>query len=1082
MKREHSANKKKKVTMRHYLWLTALCTLAFINIAYAQDSHTITGTVTDEETGATLPGVNILIVGTSTGTTTNLEGDFELETGNPDATLRFSYIGYEELEIPLDGRTSLDVMLVPTILSADELVVVGYTSQERRNISGSIAVVEVENMNTISSGQVTRGLQGSASGVTVVSSGQPGSSPKVRIRGINTFGDDTPLYIVDGVPTQNIENLNPQDIQSMSVLKDAASASIYGARAANGVIVITTQRGEGAVQVNYNGYAGYDIPHRGNVWNLLNPQEMAELRWRAIENSGGDPRPDPQYGSGSEPVLPDYLMPAGRMEGEVDHDSYYLIPEYTDPAQLSTFNQIVRANPNGTNWYEEIFSPALSMNHDISVSGGGEQGNFYVSVNHLDQQGTLKNTYNRRSTIRANSQFNVSENFRIGENLAFSQTNNPTVGTLTEGSAIGMSFRQQPIIPVYDIMGNYAGSAPTNMGNAHNPLALLDRMANNRTDVSRLFGNAFVEFDFLNHLSFRSSFGGDLRSISRRSFSYPSYERSENSTTNSFSASSDYRQEWNWSNVLTYQQEIANLHNLEIMAGTEAFRARGQDVGGTTQGYFSFNPNYTNLTTGSGTRTNFSENYQNSLLSFFGSINYNYDSRYILSATIRHDGSSRFDRNKWGTFPAASVAWRLTQESFMENRFSWLSDLRLRAGIGVMGNEMNVNANNPYTLFAGNQSSSYYPIDGSNSQIALGFEQDRIGNPNARWEKNVTGNIGFDAILFSDRVELSAEYYWKDVTDLLYNPELPGTAGAASQPFVNVANMQNRGIDASINARGNIGTQMQYRAGVNVTSYRNEIIKISEGIDYFTQDGRRFSGSAIIRNEVGQPVSSFYGYKIAGFWNSQSEIDEANTSSPSGTYQTDVAVGRYRYADIDGDGEITPDDRTFLGDPNPDFTYGINLGLDYRNFDFTAFFYGSQGNDIWNNVKWWTDFYSNFEGAKSKRALYDSWTPENQNASLPIQDTGGGFSSSTVPNSYFVEDGSYLRLRTVVIGYSLPVGVTGAIGASRARIYLQGSNLFTLTGYDGLDPEIGGGNTNYGIDEGAYAPARQILLGLNLSF
>lgn len=1080
MKRAHATHEK-RVGIYRKLCLSAFLPLALFYSAFAQDSQTITGTVTDAETGSTLPGVNILVVGTTSGTTTNSNGEFELTADDANASLRFTYIGYEELEVPLEGRTTLDVVLTPTIFSADELVVVGYTTQERRNISGSIAVVEVENMNTISSGQVTRGLQGSASGVTVVSSGQPGDSPKVRIRGINTFGDDTPLYIVDGVPTQDIENLNPQDIESMSVLKDAASASIYGARAANGVIVITTQRGQGAVQVNYNGYTGYDIPHSGNVWNLLNPQEMAQLRWMAIENSGGDPRPDPQYGSGAEPVLPDYLMPAGAMEGEVDHSSYYLIPEYSDPSQLSTFNQIVRANHEGTNWYEEIFSPALSMNHDISVSGGGEQGNFYVSLNHLDQQGTLKNTYNRRSTIRANSQFNVSENFRIGENLAFSQTNNPTVNTLTEGSAIGMSFRQQPIIPVYDIMGNFAGSAPTNMGNAHNPLALLERMANNRTDLSRLFGNAYAELDFLNHFSFRSSFGGDLRSISRSSFSYPSYERSENSTTNSFSASSDYRQEWNWSNVLTYQQEIANLHNVEVMVGTEAFRARGQNVGGTTQGYFSFNPNYTNLSTGSGTRTNYSNKFQNSLLSFFGSLNYNYDSRYIISATIRRDGSSRFDRNKWGTFPAASVAWRVTQESFMQD-VSWLSELRFRAGMGVMGNEMNVDANNPYTLFAGNQSSSYYPIDGSNSQISLGFEQDRIGNPDARWERNVTGNVGFDAILFNDRVELSAEYYWKDVTDLLFDPELPGTAGAASQPYVNVANMQNHGIDASINTRGNLGNQLQYRAGLNFTSYKNEIVKISEGIDYFTQDGRRFSGSAIIRNEVGQPVSSFYGYQIVGFWNSQSEIDDANANAPSGTYQTDVAVGRFRYADIDGDGEVTPDDRTFLGDPNPDFTYGINLGLDYRNFDFTAFFYGSQGNDIWNNVKWWTDFYSNFDGAKSKRALYDSWTPENQNASLPIQDTGGGFSSSTVPNSYFVEDGSYLRLRTVVIGYSLPINVTSAIGASRARIYLQGSNLFTLTGYSGLDPEIGGGNTNYGIDEGAYAPARQLLLGLNLSF
>lgn len=1062
-----------------------------LNQVQAQDQHEVSGTVTDAASGESLPGVNVLLVGTDRGTTTDMQGNFSMTVPSDDETLRFTYIGYETVEENIEGRSELAITMGSSVISGEELLVVGYSSQQRRDMTGSIASVDMDafSKEAVSGDLVTRGLQGRVSGVSVLSSGQPGEAPDIRIRGINTFGNNAPLYVVDGVPTSNINDLSASDISSMQVLKDAAAASIYGSRAANGVIVVTTNRGSGGVQVNYSGSFGFEVPGQTNPWNILSPQEQAELRWMAIENSGGDPRPDAQYGDGANPVLPDFIQPDGAMEGDVDMDDYNVIPEYSSSGQLGGFNRIVRANKEGTDWFNEIFSPAATSNHELSVNGGSEMGNYLFSVNYTDQEGTLMRTFREKYGIRANTSFNIGERVRIGENLSYSVSENPQVAALTEGSAIGMAYRNQQIIPVRDVMGNFAGTFGSGLGNAQNPVANMDRTRNNNSSNERLFGNAYIEADLTENILFKSSFGGEIFTGSSRSFAYPSYERAENATTNSMSVSSYEGRNYTFTNTLKYVNTFAEAHDVELLLGGELYKNWGSSVGGTTQGFFSFNPDYTNLNTGSGTQTNFNSFYEDALMSAFTRIDYSYDDRYIFSGTIRRDGSSRFLNNQWGWFPAASIGWRISNEQFM-SEVDWVSDFRFIAGYGIMGNQINVDPNNPYTLFAGNSAGSYYSIDGSNTGTQLGFAQSRIGNPDAKWESNVNSNIGFDGIFFEDKLEVSFEYYWKDVKDLLFAPELPGTAGAATVPTVNVANMANRGVDMSITTFRNISDDFQLNASLTLTSYYNEITAIADGIDYFSQESRRFDGNNFIRNEVGQSVSSFYGYQIEGFWNSQGEVDDADASAPSGTYQTDAAEGRFRYADTNGDGEITSDDRTYLGDPNPDFTYGINLGANYKNWDFSAFIYGSQGNDIWNQVKWWTDFYPNFQGGKSETALYDSWTPNNQNATAPIQENEGSFSSNAVPNSYYVEDGSYLRLRSLQIGYNLPVDMLTRLGVSSLRIYAQGNNLFTITGYSGLDPEVGfftgsgagGGSTNFGIDEGQYPTFRQYTMGVNISF
>ncbi|MDJ1484746.1 TonB-dependent receptor [Cytophagaceae bacterium YF14B1] len=1059
---------------------------------------TVTGKVTDDK-GEGVPGVSVVLKGTTTGTVTNTEGVYSLTVPDGSGTLVFSFIGYTTQEVAIGNRTTVDVTLGADVTALNEVVVVGYGTQQKKDLTGAVAVVNVDQMTKQPTAQVENMLQGQAAGVTVLGSGQPGQSPRVQIRGFNTFGNNQPLYVIDGVPTQNINDINPNDIQTMQVLKDAGSASIYGSRAANGVVIITTKKGASKIKVTYDAYYGVQVPKGGNVWNTLSPQGMADLRRVAKINSGAATNNDEQYREVDNTfVLPDYLV-AGTTYGAqlqagnpaLNESLYNVNPNYTSKDEYDKFYRIVRANKSGTDWFHEIFKNAPITSHNLSLSGGGDQGSYFFSVNYFNQQGTLINTYNKRYTIRSNSQYNVSKHIRIGENLAFSVTDNPRVATLDEGSAIGHAFREQPIIPVYDIAGNFAGSFAKDMGNARNPVAIQKRTANNRGLSNRLIGNIYGEVDLFNHFTARTSFGGELYNWNSRSFSFPEYENAENNTANSYTEQNGSGFNWTWTNTVNYHQNFNQIHDIKVVVGTEAYNAVDKTLGGTTQGYFSFDPNYTNLTTGAASPTNYSTNLSNSLFALIGRVDYNLKDKYLLGFVVRRDGSSKFLKTQYGWFPAVSAAWRISQEEFMKN-ISWLTDLKLRAGYGSLGNQLNVRAGNAFTTYGSNRSSTYYDLGGTNSTTVFGINRTQIGAPNAKWESVINSNVGLDATLFSGALDVTVDYYNKEIRDLLYNPELPGTAGSATAPFINVAQMRNQGLDASVTGHINVTNDLKLNITGTITTYNNKILKVSNGAGYFDEEGRRFNGSFIVRNQVGSPLGSFFGYKLNGFWDDQAEIDAANEEARSATgnatavYQSDIKVGRFRYADINGDGRITDADRTVLGNPNPKFTYGLNISATYKNFDFFIFLYGSQGNDIWNNVKWWTDFYPNFLGAKSKTALYDSWTPEHHNAKAPIQETGGSFSTTSVPNSYYVEKGSYLRAKNVQLGYSLPTSLLQKVRVERLRVYVQAANLFTLTKYSGVDPEVGftnaDRNTTFNIDEGAYPNQRQFIMGLNLTF
>ncbi|SEW03060.1 TonB-linked outer membrane protein, SusC/RagA family [Chitinophaga sp. YR573] len=1082
---------------KHVYRTVAWCWLLLFIAGSALAQTKFSGKVTDEKTGNPLPGVTVAVKNSNRGTATDPGGAFSLQAKKGE-TLIFSFVGYAQKEVQLGDASQVTVILSEKVGSLDEVVVTGYATQRKKDLTGAVSVVNVDQISRQPTAQVSNQLQGQVSGITVLGSGQPGKEPQVRIRGVNTFGNNTPLYVIDGVPTQNIVDLNPYDVETMQVLKDAGSASIYGARAANGVIIVTTKAGKvgkGKVRVTYDAYYGTQRPKSGNVWHLLNPQEAADLKWMALKNTNPNVvYNDGLYGSGATPVLPDYIAPGGLHEGDpgVSPDLYNVDPNYKNASDLDGFYRITRANKGGTDWFHEIFKPAPITSHNVSVSGGNDQGAYYLSFYYYNQQGTLLNTYLKRYSIRSNSHFNVSKNVRIGENMEFSVIDNPQITDLVEGSAIGMAFREQSIIPVHDIKGNFAGSFSSNgaqLGNARNPVAIQDRTRNNRGLGNRLFGNVYGEADILKHFTFRTSFGGEIFSASTHSFIYPEYENSENNKVNSYTEGASSGFNWTWTNTLSYHQNFNNLHDIKVVAGTEAFDNRGRTVTGTTQGYFIFDPNFTGLSTGTGTVTSGSGRYSDGLFSVFGRLDYSFHDRYLLGAVIRRDGSSKFSSNfRYGWFPAVSGGWRISQENFMKD-ISWISDLKIRGGYGVMGNQLNVEASNAFTQYGLNKGSSFYDITGTPGTLTSGFLKTHIGNPNAKWESNINSNIGIDATLFKGKLEISADYYKKKVKDLLYKPEISATAGRQEPPTVNIAEMQNHGIDLSVFATGiNIGKDLTLKANATFTTYKNKIESISSDAPYFDQESRRFNGSFIIRNAVGQPISSFYGYKVAGFFNSADEVNQLNiqaqkaTNNPNAVYQTQLGVGRFRYADTNGDGIITEADRTFLGNPNPDFSYGLNLELDYKNFDFTVFFYGVHGNEIWNQVRWWTDFYPSFAGAKSKTALYDSWRPDHMNAKAPIQENDGTFSSNTVPNSFLVENGSYLRAKNMMLGYTLSPASLKRVGIEKFRIYVQAANVFTITKYTGIDPEITGGTTNFGLDEGVYPNQRQFLVGVNVAF
>jgi TonB-dependent starch-binding outer membrane protein SusC len=1050
-------------------WLT-VCLLLFATIAFSQ--RTVTGRVSGSN-NQPIVGATVSVKGTQVATTTGDDGGFSIAVPGNQNALVISSIGFTEQEVPI-GSGPVNVVLSESTSNLNEVVVTGYSSQQRRNIVGAVSTVKGEQLQAVPSGNPEQQLQGRAPGVTVITSGQPGTTSQVRIRGFGSFSGNEPLYVVDGVPTFNIDWLNANDIDQTTVLKDAASASIYGARASAGVILITTKKGkytQGKLSVKYDLSYGWTRP--GDGMDLLTPQQQADYTWLALA-AANQTLTHPQYGTGATPVLPDYLKAGSKSGANITAN---------DPAlDMSLYNinfdkgpvyQIIRANKEGTDWYDELTSVQPIQNHTLGFSGGNDFARFYAGLSYYDEKGVVLGTRLKKYGLRLNSEFKVKENIRFGQNFQYTYRENPSFDISASENDIMFALTINPLIPVYDEGGGFAGTTASGFNNSTNPVARRTRELNNKGFSSLIQGNIYGEIDFLRHFTARTSFGGIFNMFQFRFLGHRTYENSENVGNYTFGEGSGNSAGYVWTNTIKYSQDIGN-HNINFVGGIEAVAdGFSRVINGNGLNPFSINQNYLTITNTDPAGRNVNSNGQplTQLFSIFGKADYVYNDKYLFSATLRRDGASVFgEADKYGVFPAISAGWRITQEEFMKS-INWMTELKIRGGWGQMGNSRIGFAN--AVGAAGSQAIFGYDLGGVNASTQPGIAFTTVGNPNAKWETNTTINIGFDGTFFNGRFDVIFDWYKRETEDLLFRQEIASAlVGTAQAPFVNIGSMENKGVDIMLTYKSK-PADFRYEADVIFTTYRNRITKVSDITTNFDVSFGGRTGGQIVRNEVGQPVSSFFGYQVIGLFQSDDEVSKAPT-------QNGAAPGRFRYADINGDGTINDNDRTFIGNPNSDFNYGFNVRLFYKALEFEALFYGTQGGEALNFTKWFTDFYPSFAGIGKSARVLNSWTPTNTNTDIPRFENVSNFSTNAVLNSYYVEDASYLRLRSVKLGYNLPARLLGRAGIGSLKVFAQTTNLFTITNYDGMDPEVSGVDTQFGIDLGNYPANRQFILGLSL--
>ncbi len=1070
-----SQKKRWSISKSAFLWIALL----FATQLAAQ--QTVSGTVTDDQ-GMPLPGVSVIAKGTTVGVTTDFDGNYSIMAPQGVNTLVFSYIGFSALEIPTDGSVGFNVQLQPDVTSLDEVVITGYTTQLKRNVTGSIVSVDTEELQQVNAASVAQQLQGQAAGVQVLNENTPGGGVSVRVRGFGTINNNDPLFIVDGIKVRgNLNNINPNDIESIQVLRDASSAAIYGIEGANGVVVITTKKGSREkTELSLNIYNG--VQFADQTFDLANSQEWGEILWQQLNNAGqvnpGNGFPEhPQYGNGANPVVPDFILPAGAFEGQPNTT----LADY-DPET----NRVTRANSQGTDWYDEILQEARIENYQLTASGGGKSGIYLLSGNYFKQEGIVRQTGFERYTARANTQFDIGDNIRLGQTLQLAfQRVRGDFEDQDEANAIAGAFRSHPIIPVRDLAGNFAGTLGGGIGNFDTPVAILERDKNNGPRNTSIIGSFFGEIDFMKNITFRSNFGFNL-GYSRQSIFSP--RRPENveqqDSENTLEERRDDFSEWIWTNSIKYENSFGD-HDVKATIFMEGNRQESDNVTAVAAGFQFEDRDFLVLGNAANILENSSTRAFTNRFSIFGQVSYGFKDRYLLEGTYRRDESSLFAPGaRVGNFGSVSGGWIISEENFFGD-IGALNFLKLFGGYGELGNDK-VPFSNQFTSFESSARFSGFDINGTNNSVQLGFRPDRIGNTETTWETTKTTNVGVAFGLFQNKLSGSFEWYQRDTEDMLFDRALPPVLDSGSllrAPFVNIGDMRNTGFDIQLSFNDSFwGGDFTYGITANLSRYKNEVIRLRGGEDdFFGGDAER--SVVYTRTEVGQPISSFFGYIVDGIFQNQAEVDAHPEFAENPSYN---APGTYRFRDVNNDGIVNDEDRTFIGSPHPDFTYGLNLSLGYKNWDLSAFMNGVQGNEVINQTRRFTEF-SLFAGGRARRLLTDTWRPDNPNATLPILDFSDNTSGATA-SSAFVEDGSYFRLRNIEIGYTLPQQTLESIGLTKLRIYLQGQNLFTITDYSGLDPELTSSrrldespDRNFGVDTGSYPIARSVILGLNVS-
>ncbi|HLO53207.1 MAG TPA: TonB-dependent receptor [Saprospiraceae bacterium] len=1071
--------------------------IAFSAFTVSAQQVTVKGVIKDE-TGTGVIGANILELGTDNGTITDIDGGYTLIVAK-DATIKISYTGYVSKEVLVGSGGTFDVNLEVDSEILEEVVVTGYQIQRKRDISGAVSVINTGDIQNLVTSSFAQKLQGRAPGVTVSTSGAPGSAANVRIRGISSFGNNDPLYVIDGVPVQDKGNLNinPNDIESMQVLKDPSTASIYGSRASNGVIVITTKKGKtGKPRFTYNGSLSSASAVKG--WNdilILNSNEYVDMTKQFYTNGG---LPLPSYARGTS--LPKYIYVRPELNTDLTFGELTSVANTVDLSLYDRYTNPIMETSAGTDWWDVSTRSAMVQDHSFSVSGGTENLTYAVGAGILQQEGILKYNEFNRYNVRANTLIKVSDKFRIGENLNFAyrtDVNNPAI---SEQGTISAIYKSSPLAPVYDI-GNsvgedgerdsFGGTKTADLGNSTNPLARLYRGRNNVAQNMNILGNLFAEFDIISGLTLKTDFKLDMGSGYSRAFSYRTPENQEGQGGQNFREDWGTGRTWTWTNTANYQKQIGEKHSIGALIGYEALHGKGRNISGNLNDYFTVSEDAWYLNTGFGDATSrgvSSNGGENKLLSTFGKVDYAYNDKYFISATIRRDGSSRFSpANRYAVFPAFSAGWRISGEDFLKNN-SIFSDLKLRASWGKTGNE-NIRPYNYVNQWGGSIASAFYDINGNNNSSVTGFHQTFIGDPNTKWEEGINSNIGIDASLFNDKVSLVVDVYKRVTSDLLYNAAFPGSAGEAGVPFRNIAQMTNTGIDLGLGYKDKVNSDFSYSIDLNISHYKNVIDKTDGVTEFFypnSAQGRidnRLQMEFNI-NQIGESISSFRGYIVEGIYDENTTADELSKVKIG-----NAVVGGLRFKDINGDGDITEEDATIIGSPHPSFTGGLNLGVTYKNFDLSAFFVGSYGNEIFNYVKLFTHFRQFNSNVDREYFLNNG---KDGNPRLNVNDT-----ASKLASTYYVEDGSYFRLGQLQIGYNIPLSSKNKVGMKNLKVYVQGQNLFTITGYSGLDPALsnanigdfqGGVQGNFlndlwtGFDLGQYPSNKMFTVGVNAEF
>ncbi|NLX29622.1 MAG: TonB-dependent receptor [Bacteroidales bacterium] len=999
----------------------------------------VSGKVTSAEDNQPLPGVSVVVKGTTVGTITNFDGEYTLANVPANGTLVYSFIGMRSQELSVDNRRTIDVVLESDVIGVDEVVVVGYGVQKKSLVTGAIAKVDGEQLRKATDMRVTQALQGKTAGVVIASnSGQPGDQISVRVRGTGTNGDAEPLYIIDGLPMSGAgtDFLNSGDIESIEVLKDAASAAIYGARGANGVVLITTKTGRKGTKltVNYDGYYGVQNPWKKIP--LLNSSEYVMLINEAALNGGQD-----------------YAF---------------------TPADIAGFT----AN---TDWQDEMFYyDAPKQNHALNFTGGSDKIEYSSSINYFKQDGIVakgKSNFERISyRLSTNADLGA---VKVGGNVNLAGITSRGVATNDRyGTGLNQALNMPPIVPVYNEDGSYATPEQFGIGmqEISNPVALLDYTTNSKTRTSKLIGGVFGELNFgklaqaLTGLTFRTSFGGEFSLVNNDNYT-PFYylDALHFTVTDQAGKSMNQYSRWNFENVLTYDKTI-DAHHFTLMAGTTAFKDMWESIYGSKKDviFDDFEHSYLDNATDPESAAVGGGASEHTVASIFGRVNYDLLDRYMFAATLRRDGSSRFgSENKYGYFPSASLGWVLSREEFMGGLSNLVDMLKIRASWGQNGNE-NI-GNFGYTSIIGTGAIYYF---GDSKTQYNGAAPSKIANPSLKWETSEQTNFGIDLMKAGFRATL--DYYIKTTKDWLVTAPVPMMVGN-SAPTVNGGSVRNSGFEAEFGYRKKFG-DLSFDASINGALNKNEVLDIRNSEKRLQGGDGGFGQAGVLYAEVGKPMGVFYGIKTDGIFQTAEEITSYKNST-GGLIQPNAKPGDIKFIDFNGDGQISDEDRQQIGSPYPDFTGGLNLNLEWKGFDLNMFWYAALGQEVYSATRRYDMNFTNFPAEWLSR-----WTGPGTSDYYPrVTFVDDNVNMKTV-SDFFIQDGSFVRLRNSSLGYTLPKSLTDYVKISRVRLYVSAENLFTFTSYKGYDPEIGGGVFDNGIDRGIYPQARTILGGISVTF